>query len=40
MMQQSLGKDFDYFKDSKSINGLQNQMYLEKAPEGLLRALE
>jgi carboxyl-terminal processing protease len=31
---------FDYFKDSKSINSLQNQMYLEKAPEGLLKALE
>ncbi len=32
-------KEFDYFKDSKS-NRLQNQMYLEKAPEGLLKALE
>lgn len=31
--------NYDYFKDSKSING-QNQMYLEKAPEGLLKALE
>ena len=34
------GVEFDYFKDAKSINGLQNQMYLEKAPEGLLKALE
>ena len=34
------GIEFEYFKDAKSINGLQNQMYLEKAPEGLLKALE
>jgi len=34
------GKEFEYFNDSKSINGIQNQMYLEKAPEGLLKALE
>lgn len=34
------GINFDYFKDSKSANGIQNQMYLEKAPEGLLKALE
>ena len=34
------GIQFDYFKDSKSINGIQNQMYLDKAPEGLLKALE
>jgi len=34
------GIQFDYFNDSKSINGIQNQMYLEKAPEGLLKALE
>jgi hypothetical protein len=34
------GIQFDYFKDSKSVNSLQNQMYLEKAPEGLLKALE
>jgi len=40
MMQPSKAKEFDYFKDSKSINGLQNQMYLNKAPEGLLKALE
>lgn len=34
------GLQFEYFKDSKSINGLQDQMYLKKAPEGLLKALE
>lgn len=34
------GIDFNNFKDSKSINGLQNQMYIEKAPEGLLKTLE
>ena len=33
------GIEFDDFKDVKSIIG-QNQMYLEKAPEGLLKALE
>jgi carboxyl-terminal processing protease len=40
MVKQSTGKEFDYFKDAKSIQGLQNQMYLEEAPEGLLKALE
>lgn len=39
MTQQSTGKEFESFKDSKSINGLQNQMYLDKAPEGLMKAL-
>ena len=34
------GLELDYFKDSKSVKGFQNQMYLEKAPEGLLKALE
>jgi C-terminal processing protease CtpA/Prc len=34
------GLQFDYFKDSKSMNTLHNQMYIEKAPEGLLKALE
>lgn len=34
------GMQFEYFNDSKSINGIQNQMYLDKAPEGLLKALE
>jgi carboxyl-terminal processing protease len=32
--------EFDYFKNSKSVNSVQNQMYIEKAPEGLLKALE
>lgn len=32
--------EFDFLKDSKSENSVQNQMYLEKAPEGLLKALE
>jgi C-terminal processing protease CtpA/Prc len=40
MKQAAPGIQFDYFKDSKSANSLQNQMYLEKAPEGLLKALE
>lgn len=34
------GLEFDYFKDSKSMNIIKNQMYLEKAPEGLLKAME
>jgi C-terminal processing protease CtpA/Prc len=34
------GLQLDYINDSKSANGLQNQMYLNKAPEGLLKALE
>lgn len=34
------GKEFNYFKDTKSLNGLQNQMYIEEAPEGILKALE
>jgi carboxyl-terminal processing protease len=34
------GIEYNYLNDSKSINGIQNQMYLEKAPEGLLKALE
>jgi hypothetical protein len=29
----------NYFTDAKSINGVQNQMYIEKAPEGILKAL-
>jgi carboxyl-terminal processing protease len=37
---QSSDLEFEYFKDSKSANGIRNQMYLEKAPEGLLKALE
>ncbi|MBG6185921.1 S41 family peptidase [Flavobacterium sp. CAN_S2] len=34
------GKEFEFFTDAKSIKGIQNQMYIEKAPEGLLKALE
>jgi hypothetical protein len=37
--QPNSGINYDYFEDSKSKNR-QNQMYLEKAPEGLLKALE
>lgn len=33
------GIQFKNFSDSKSLNGLQNQMYLEKAPEDLMKAL-
>jgi carboxyl-terminal processing protease len=40
MMKQSPAKEFELFKDSKSMNDLQNQMYLDKAPEGILKALE
>ncbi|SEA96459.1 C-terminal processing protease CtpA/Prc, contains a PDZ domain [Flavobacterium gillisiae] len=40
MLKQSPEKDFNYFSDTKSLNGIQNQMYLEKAPEGILKALE
>lgn len=39
-IQPSPGIDFDYFGDTKSASGLLNQMYIEKAPEGLLKALE
>jgi carboxyl-terminal processing protease len=38
--QSAPGIELDFFKDSKSMNSLQNQMYLDKAPEGLLKALE
>ncbi|PKH68137.1 peptidase S41 [Flavobacterium sp. ALD4] len=40
MLRQSPEKEFNYFKDAKSLNGLQNQMYIEKAPEGILKALD
>ncbi len=32
-------REFEFFNDTKSANG-RNQMHLEKAPEGLLKALE
>ncbi len=38
MLKKSAYKEFDYFKDSKSINGL-DKMYIETVPEGLLKAL-
>lgn len=38
--QSTPGLQFEYFKDSKSINSLHNEMYIDKAPEGLLKALE
>ncbi|SNR65556.1 Peptidase family S41 [Flavobacterium sp. ov086] len=38
--QQGSGKELQPFTDSKAMNGVKNQMYLEKAPEGLLRALK
>ena len=40
MLSPNTSVDFEFFKDSKSILGMQNQMYIEKAPEGLLKALE
>ncbi|MEZ7499934.1 S41 family peptidase [Flavobacterium sp. Arc3] len=40
MLKQSPEKELNYFKDAKSLNGLQNQMYLEKAPEGILKSLD
>ena len=36
----SAGKEFQFFKDSKSMNRFKNEMYIDKAPEGLLKALE
>jgi C-terminal processing protease CtpA/Prc len=32
--------NFEFFSDSKSGSRIQKEMYLEKAPEGLLKALE
>lgn len=39
MIKKTQGKTFTYFEDSKSIIG-QNQMHIDKAPAGLMRALE
>lgn len=39
MLNQKTGVDFELIKDSKSTKRIQNQMYIEKAPEGLLKAL-
>jgi carboxyl-terminal processing protease len=40
MVKKTTGKIFPYFEDAKSINGVQNQMYVDKVPAGLLRSLE
>ncbi|MFM1754667.1 MAG: hypothetical protein RLZZ236_1606 [Bacteroidota bacterium] len=40
MSTQSTGKQFDFFKDSNSMKPFGNQMYLEKAPAGLQKALD
>jgi C-terminal processing protease CtpA/Prc len=37
---QSTGKQFEFFKDSKSSNPFGNQMYLDKAPRGLQKAFD
>ena len=37
--QENKGGILQSFTDSKAMNGIRNQMYIEKAPEGLLRAL-
>jgi len=39
MIKMSPKKEYNYFKDSKALDGM-NQMYIEDAPEGLLKALE
>ena len=40
MIKKTTGKQFQYFEDAKSLNGLQNQMYVDKVPAGLLKSLE
>jgi hypothetical protein len=40
MLKQSPSKAPIYFNDSKSIEGIGNLMYLSKAPEGILKALD
>jgi len=40
MIKTSKGKTYPYFEDAKSINGVQNQMYVDKVPAGLLKSLE
>ena len=40
LLRQTPGKEFDFFIDTKSVKGIQNQMYIDQAPEGLLKALE
>jgi C-terminal processing protease CtpA/Prc len=38
-IQQDRGKTLKTFIDAKAINGIRNQMYVDKAPEGFLKAL-
>lgn len=40
MIKTNTGKSFPYLDDSKSLNGIQNQLFIEKMPVGLLKALE
>ncbi|MDG2434002.1 S41 family peptidase [Flavobacterium sp.] len=40
MLKQNPEKSPAYFNDSKAIDGIQNQMYLSSAPEGILKALD
>jgi C-terminal processing protease CtpA/Prc len=39
-IQQDRKEALQTFTNAKAMNGIRNQMYLEKAPEGLLRALQ
>lgn len=39
-IQQDRGQTLRAFTDVKAMNGIRNQMYLEKAPEGLLKSLK
>jgi carboxyl-terminal processing protease len=40
LIKKTTGKTFPYFEDSKSINSIQNQMYVDNVPAGLLKSLE
>ena len=40
MIKRVPGFEFEFINDSKSMRRFQNEMYIEKAPEGLLKALE
>lgn len=39
-VQQDRGKALNTFIDAKAMNGIRNQMYVDKAPEGLLKTLK
>ena len=39
-VQQNRGQSLPTFTDSKSMGGIRNQMYVDKVPEGLLKALK